>query len=187
MSTPSRIPQLVAAALTGAAVTGGGLALAARGPRPIHGCVVRRTHELLISRRCGRGQFSLTWNQRGPAGPAGPAGPTGPQAVGAWGLIAENSTTAGVNAGQNLSAVRTGVGTVLVTITGGPCANQASAVVATPETANTLGTAAPMVYVSRAAQPGPFTLTLGLLSGNSFTPSDGVVTANVAVYCAPVS
>ncbi len=186
MNSASRIAQLAAAALAGAAVAGGSLALAAGGTRTIHGCVVRRTHQLLVQRRCARGEGSLTWAQRGPAGPVGrpgPAGPAGPQAVGAWGLIGENPSAAFVTGGQDLSAARTGVGTVSVTVTGGPCANQVSAVIATPETANSLGAAVPFVYVDHPTQPGPFLLNLGTVNGATFTHQDGVVAADVAVYC----
>ncbi|MGH2875112.1 MAG: hypothetical protein ACRDLV_02550, partial [Solirubrobacteraceae bacterium] len=57
MRTMPRIAQLALAALAGALLAGGGYALAAsHGSRTIHGCVVRHSHELLIQRRCRRGQ-----------------------------------------------------------------------------------------------------------------------------------
>ncbi|MGH2888585.1 MAG: hypothetical protein ACRDNJ_03055, partial [Solirubrobacteraceae bacterium] len=63
MRTMPRIAQLALAALAGALLAGGGYALAAsHGSRTIHGCVVRHSHELLIQRRCRRGQSALAWN-----------------------------------------------------------------------------------------------------------------------------
>ncbi|MGH2873877.1 MAG: hypothetical protein ACRDL5_15630 [Solirubrobacteraceae bacterium] len=185
MRSGSRIAQLALAALAGAALTGGGLALASSGSRTIHGCVVRRTHQLLIQRRCTRSETRLTWNQRGPTGPAGRTGATGPQAVGAWGLIGENESAAFVTSGQNLAATRTGVGTVSVTITGGPCADEESAVVVSPNTAARPGAQLPVAYTTGTAGASSFTLNLGTLIGGAFTPQDGIVGADVAVYCSP--
>ncbi|MHB1571200.1 MAG: hypothetical protein ACYC0H_18645 [Solirubrobacteraceae bacterium] len=186
MRKAPRIAQLALAALTGAAVTGGGFALAASASRTIHGCVARRTHQLFVARRCTRQQTALVWNQRGPRGPVGrtgPVGPAGPQAVGAWGLLAENSATAGFNAGQNLSVTRTGVGSVSVSVTAGPCVNQLSSIVVTPDTATFLGSAVPIAYVTGTPGATAFTVHLGTMNAGAFIPQDGTVGAAIAVYC----
>jgi len=183
MRNAPRIAQLAVAALVGAALTGGGFALAASRSGTIHGCVARRTRELFVKRRCTRQQTALVWNQRGPTGRTGPVGPAGPQAVGAWGLIGENPTAAFVTTGQNLAATRTGVGVISVTVTSGPCAGQESSVLATPESASALGTDFPVVYVNHPAQPGPFTLTVGTVHAGTFMAQDGAVAVDVAVYC----
>ena len=49
---------------------GGGYAIAATNSKTIHGCVVKKSGELLVKSRCGRGQQRLVWNQQGPAGPS---------------------------------------------------------------------------------------------------------------------
>ncbi|MGH2859179.1 MAG: hypothetical protein ACRDMJ_17025 [Solirubrobacteraceae bacterium] len=182
MQAPPRIAQFAHVALAGALLAGGGYALASGGGRTIHGCVVRHSHELLIQRRCSRGQSGLSWSQRGPAGPRGRTGATGPagsQAVGAWGTISFTNPTASVS-GENLAVSETGVGSAAVTVTGGPCANQASAVVATPETLP--GTPPPIAYVTNESRIGSFGVTVGTLSGGTFAPQDGIL-VGVAVYC----
>lgn len=185
MRNVPRIAQLAIAALAGAAIAGGSFALASSGSRTIHGCVLRRTHQLFVQRRCTRHETALTWNRRGPRGPAGrtgPAGPAGPQAVGAWGEVIENPTSAGLATGENLSATRTGVGTVAITVTAGPCASQLSAIVVTPDTANPLGSDTPVAYIT-GRSGATFTLNLGTEHAGVFTPQDGAIGADVAVYC----
>src|SRR5579875_2758997 len=143
MTSSAKIAQLAVAALCGALLAGSGYALASGSGKTIHGCVAKTTRVLTIQKRCGRAQTGLSWNQRGPAGPAGP---TGAGAVGAWGEISVINPTATVF-GQNLAATRTGVGTVSVSVTGGPCLNQVSSVVATPKTGPG---APPLAYVTGA-------------------------------------
>jgi hypothetical protein len=116
MSTTPRILQLAAAVLVGAALGGGGYAIAASGSgTTIHGCVNKRTHQLVIQRKCTRRQRPLSWNQRGPAGPAGaqgaagaagpagaqgPPGPRGQNAVSAWEVVnAQGGLVAATNLG----------------------------------------------------------------------------------------
>jgi hypothetical protein len=81
MRHPSRIAQLALAALAGALLAGGGYALASSSTAAIHGCVSNKNHQLLIERRCGKGQSRLVWNQQGPQGRQGAAGPQGRQGV----------------------------------------------------------------------------------------------------------
>jgi hypothetical protein len=81
MRYPSRLAQLALAALTGALLAGGGYALASGSATTIHGCVDRKNHQLLIQKRCGKGQSRLVWNQQGPQGKQGATGTQGPQGV----------------------------------------------------------------------------------------------------------
>jgi hypothetical protein len=99
MRHPSRIAQLALAALAGALLAGGGYALASSsGPTTIHGCVNKKTHELLIQKRCGKGQTQLVWSQQGPQGKQGATGGQGPQgvagAIGATGAQGPAGTSA---------------------------------------------------------------------------------------------
>ena len=180
MNRPTaKIAQLAGAALVGALLAGGGYALAAsHQAKTIHGCINNKTRVLTVQTRCRRGQSQLRWNQRGPAGPAGPAGP---QAVGAWGSVTISAQGAAVS-GQNLAVTRTGAGTASVTITGGPCQREPSAVVATPE-AGSPGFPTPVAYVSGNAN-GQFGLVVGTFTGGAFSTQDGIP-VGVAVYCQP--
>jgi hypothetical protein len=188
MIPPSRIAQLAAAGLAGGLIAGGGYALASGTSKTIHGCVNKTTRVLTVQRHCTHSQTTLNWNQRGPIGATGrtgQTGPAGPQAVGAWAVISENPSAAGVIDGQNLAVTRTGVGTISVTITGGPCATQFPAIIATPEPGAVGAGDAPVAYVMQPQQPGPFTVTFGTLHAGTFTPQDSLDRINVAVYCKP--
>jgi hypothetical protein len=184
MISTSKVAQLTLAALAGAAIAGGGIALASGTSNTIHGCVTRSTHQLLIQKRCTRAQTTLTFNRQGPAGKQGPIGPAGPQAVGAWALIADNGTSAGITTGENLAVSRVGVGADSVSLTGGPCTTQGvAAVVANAETGSaSLSGAIPFAYVTRTPGALPFTVTAGYLQAGSFTATDGL-NVDVAVYC----
>jgi hypothetical protein len=81
MRHPTRIAQLALAALAGALLGGGGYALASSSTSTIHGCVNKNNHQLLIQRRCGKGQSRLVWNQQGPQGKQGATGAQGAQGV----------------------------------------------------------------------------------------------------------
>jgi hypothetical protein len=81
MRHPTRIAQLALAALSGALLGGGGYALASSSTTTIHGCVNKNNHQLLIQKRCGKGQSRLVWNQQGPQGIQGATGAQGPQGV----------------------------------------------------------------------------------------------------------
>jgi hypothetical protein len=85
MSNTPRILQLAIAVLAGALLGGGGYAIAASNSiKTIHGCVVKKGHQLLIEKHCRRDETTLTWDQKGPAGLTGARGATG--ATGATGL-----------------------------------------------------------------------------------------------------
>jgi hypothetical protein len=131
MSRIPRIAQLAIAVLIGALLGGGGYAIAAgHKAKTIHGCEVTKTHELLIRKRCGRGQTRLIWNQRGPkgatgatgapgatgatgaAGPQGIQGPPGQSAVSAWEVVNADGSYA---AGSDLGISHVGTGSYLMT------------------------------------------------------------------------
>src|SRR5271169_4970309 len=84
----TRITRTAAMLLTGVLLGGGGYAIVSSGAPTIHGCVTK-THQLLVEKRCARGQTALTWNKQGPTGAKGTTGPpgaTGPQGtIGATG------------------------------------------------------------------------------------------------------
>ncbi len=111
MPKTHRIVQLSVALLAGALLGGGGYALAASSAtKTIHGCVVKSSHELLVQKRCKRGETALTWNQRGPAGLTGAKGATGATgaqgAQGAQGTPGQNAVSAWevVNAAGSLAS-----------------------------------------------------------------------------------
>jgi hypothetical protein len=80
MKHPSRIAPLALAALAGALLAGGGYALASSSTATISGCV-SKNQQLLIKKRCAKGQTRLVWNQKGPQGKQGATGAQGPQGV----------------------------------------------------------------------------------------------------------
>jgi len=86
----SRIAQLVAAAVVGGLVTGGGFALATDSGKSIHACVDTKTHVLTVQAKCPRGTKRLIWNVQGPPGVqglrglAGATGATGPAGEVPW-------------------------------------------------------------------------------------------------------
>jgi hypothetical protein len=124
MRHTSRIAQLALAALAGALLAGGGYALASSSQTTITGCV-NQSHQLLIEKRCRKGQSRLVWNQKGPQGKQGATGAQGPQGIqgptggtGAQGPAgtsptiwwARVSSTGAVVAGSNFSVGRVGPG-----------------------------------------------------------------------------
>ena len=206
MTHTPKIAQLVAAALAGALLAGGGYALAASSTKTIHGCETKigtTKHVLVVAKRCSRRQTSVSWNQRGPVGatgrtgatgPTGPMGPMGPMgpagasatdAVGAWAHIVENSTSATVTAGQNISVQRVSIGDINAVITGGPCLQNPQAILVTPEPiGSTVAGDSPVAYADQPSEGNAsFALMFGTDHAGTFTPQDGVEDLNVAVYC----
>ena len=83
----ARPAAIVAVCVGGAAVAGGGWALAAPGGGVIHGCANKKTGALRLARICKKGENVVAWNVQGPAGAPGASGPQGPAgAQGAQGL-----------------------------------------------------------------------------------------------------
>ena len=203
MTHTPKIVQLVVAVLAGGLLAGGGYALAASSTKTIHGCETKigtTKHVLVVAKRCSRRQTSVSWNQRGPVGatgrtgatgPTGPTGPMGPagasatDAVGAWAHIVENSTSAAVTAGQDISVQRVSVGDISAVITGGPCLQNQQAILVTPEPiGSTVVGDSPVAYADQGAEGSAlFGVTFGTDHAGTFTPQDGVEDLNVAVYC----
>jgi hypothetical protein len=78
MKHPSRIAPLALAALAGALLAGGGYALASSSTATISGCVTK-SQQLLIRKRCAKGQTRIVWNKTGPQGKQGATGAQGLQ------------------------------------------------------------------------------------------------------------
>ena len=200
MTHTPKIVQLVVAVLAGGLLAGGGYALAASSTKTIHGCETKigtTKHVLVVAKRCSRRQTSVSWNQRGPVGatgrtgatgptgPMGPAGASATDAVGAWAHIVENSTSAAVTAGQDISVQRVSVGDISAVITGGPCLQNQQAILVTPEPiGSTVVGDSPVAYADQGAEGSAlFGVTFGTDHAGTFTPQDGVEDLNVAVYC----
>jgi hypothetical protein len=150
-------------------LSGGGLAFAATREKTIHGCVVKKTGELLIKPRCGHGQTRLVWNQRGPQGAQGPQGAP---AVNAWAVV----TAAGsVVSGQAISVTHVSAGTYQVTVTAAACANKANSPTVTvldanPPNGQSAGTF-PVGWVGGSGNQ-QFTVFTGIVAGGAFTATD---------------
>jgi hypothetical protein len=76
-----KLSHLIVGVLAGAALAGGGYAIAASSSSVIHACINRKTRVVTIpkSGRCGSGSSAIAWNQVGPRGPAGVTGGPVPQ------------------------------------------------------------------------------------------------------------
>jgi hypothetical protein len=184
MSISPRIAQLAIAVLAGALLGGGGYAIAAsHATKTLHGCEVKKTHELLIQKRCRRGQSALTWNQRGPAGATGAAGaagaagpqgiqgPPGQNAVSAWEVVnADGSLLSGTDLG--IARVATGDYQLSKATNGRNCAIQV-----TPDN-NSNGVSVPPILASVANAPIVQQVYLTNTAGNGI--NDGF---SVAVQC----
>lgn len=186
MSQAPRIAQLAAATLAGAALGGGGLALASGGSRTIHGCVVvHGRHELLIQRRCTRDERTLSFNQRGPAGPRGKQGASGTASDWATILMGDGSAAhPTVVTGQGITAQRVGVGDVQVTALP-PCAGSTGAISVTPESVGAPETRI-VAQVQRLQQVNGnnnvFSIQVYSEAGAALTAVDGQV-VDVTVTC----
>ena len=66
-------------AVMAAASIGGGYALAADSPGPVHACAHHRGGGLYVAKKCQRHDRQLTWSVTGPAGQQGPQGLQGLQ------------------------------------------------------------------------------------------------------------
>ncbi len=179
------ILNIAVGVIAGALLAGGSYALGAgSSSKTITSCVVKKTHELLVQNRCGRGESRLTWSQQGPRGVQGLQGKTGPQgpaAAEAWAAITATPPTAFVS-GENITAQYDAVG--LFTVTPGASCSSATnpAVVVTPTPSSVGAGETPVAYVGPSGAPGgSFQVTTGYLSGGTFTPND--VAFSVAVFC----
>ncbi len=154
---------------------GGGYAIAATGNTTVHGCVVKKTGELLIRSRCARGQTKLSWAERGPAGTRGRTGATGPAGAAppsAWAII---NGIGQAEPSDGITATHTGTGTYQITVTAPACTNKENAPVvsisdAYPPSGHTAG-AFPVAWVEDTGG-GPFTVHTGVTVGGTFSPED---------------
>jgi len=207
----SRIAQLVAAAVVGGLVTGGGFALATDSGKSIHACVDTKTHVLTVQAKCPRGTKRLIWNVQGPPGVqglrglAGATGATGPAGEVPWtidwGEVRGSPASGGVAAvcsvtGTGLTGCKyLGVGQYQVTASGCklPVGSSNLLFQATPETGALfqsdpdLFMHAEISQLGSVTSQGTVTFTVALLgddgegAATNPAPVDGGV--QVSVYC----
>jgi hypothetical protein len=154
---------------------GGGYAIAATSNTTVHGCVVKKTGELLIKSHCARSQSKLSWGQRGPAGKQGRIGATGQAGAAppsAWAIV---NGIGQAEPSDGITATHTGTGTYQITVTAPACANKDNAPVvsisdANPPSGHTAG-AFPVAWVENSLG-GPFTVYTGVTAGGTFSPTD---------------
>jgi hypothetical protein len=187
MSRTPRIVQLAIAVLAGGLLAGGGYAIAAsNSTKTIYGCVVKKSHQLLIAKHCRRGETTLTWDQKGPVGPTGATGtagatgavgsqgaqgPAGQNAVSAWETVDGNGNLlAGTDLG--ITHVATGDYQMNKGTTGRNCAIQV-----TPDN-NSNGVTVPPILASVA---NGFPIQQIYLTNNSGTGLDDGF--SVSVQC----
>jgi hypothetical protein len=155
-------------------VASGGYALAAGHSTTIHGCVVKSTGELLVKKRCGRGQSKLTFNQTGPRGPQGQTGSTGPAGQAppsAWANIASNGNPDG--SGVSSKLVSTGV--FQLTFTPSACAGAENVPVLTSFGGDpSLSGTRPEAWIEPTGTANVFTVYTGTqpVGGGAFTPAN---------------
>jgi predicted metal-binding membrane protein len=147
-------------------LSGGGYAFAATRTKTIHGCVVKKTGELLIKARCGHGQSRLVWNQQGPQGTPGTP------AVSAWAVV---TATGSVLSGQGISVTHVSAGTYQVTTTATACANKVNSPTVTvldanPPNGQSAG-AFPLGWVGGSGNQ-QFTVFTGIVASDVFTATD---------------
>lgn len=186
MRPTSRFLQLLTAVLAGALLAGGSYALGSTSSsKTISGCVVKRSHELLIQNRCGKGEAKLIWDQKGvqgaqgAQGAPGAAGPQGPGSPTAWGYV----TGGGGVQGVNLSVVSASNG-VFTLSAGGPCTNaRLNAETVTPAGDLQESNAPPVIaYTSEGnVSPSAIEVVTGYLQDGRFTQESEDF--NIAVYC----
>lgn len=161
---------------------GGGYALAATSSKTIHGCVVKRSGELLLRNKCSRGESKVAWNQRGPAGPRGKTGVTG--ATGPAGTTPYSAEgVVGINGGYDgtgFTSQPIATGEFLVTLTGPACSTDSPgkpSLVVTPRgnpsfPATTSGGSYDVADVAGTTVPGQFDVYTGEIVSGSYTPVD---------------
>ncbi|MGA2926766.1 MAG: hypothetical protein ABSG43_12350 [Solirubrobacteraceae bacterium] len=174
---PTRIAQTALATLAGALLTGGGYALASSNSQnTIKGCVVKSTHQLLIQKKCRRGQTRLAWAKDGPQGPQGPP------AAGAWAVIGTFTGGAGVSSGRNITVRYDTVGEYTITATG-PCANTVGAVEVNPEAPQAAAGHVPVAYATKeSGTANVFDVRIFDVGPGGATPIDGLA-FDVTVNC----
>jgi len=187
MKHRSRIAQLALAALAGGLAGGGGYALASSPANKIHACV-NKSHQLLVQKRCAKGDSQLVLDQQGPQGAQGPRGPQGPSGASAWAMIGTSAVGATVFSGNDITVTRVGVG-VYTVAAGGPCARKDGAIVVTPEPPAASPDHVPEAIVVRDSNAlatlfSTFDVHIYDNAGGTLTPEDGV-SLDVLVGCQP--
>lgn len=153
----------------------GGYAIAAANNSTIRGCVVKKTGELLIESRCGRGQAKLTWNEQGVQGKTGAPGVPGQAPPSAWALVS-NSGATNPEATNGISVTHVSAGTYQITVTAPACVGKTNAPVVSlsdgnPPGGQTAG-AFPVAWVLDSLGGSPFTVYTGDVVSGVFTASD---------------
>ena len=149
---------------------GGGYAIAATNSKTIHGCVVKKSGELLVKSRCGRGQQRLVWNQQGPAGPS------------AWASVNALGFTGTGSRGITVKHAAAGVYSLNATPAG--CSKVASAPQVTVDDAISSATPGEFPEAWEAHSGGlasTFTVYTGVVINGVFTAEDEAF--NVSVPC----
>jgi hypothetical protein len=162
---------------------GGGYAIAASRSTTIHACVVRHTGELLLKKRCGRGQAGLVWNRQGPTGAvgatgatgaAGPTGPQGPAAATVAATIIPGSTAVTiVPADAAVTVTRTSAGVDQILVTASACKSAGSntnVASVTPQAQPASGGGSPIA--SEQISGNNVTVYTGTLGSGGYTPQD---------------
>jgi len=148
---------------------GGGYALAANtNTKTINGCVVKKTGELFVKSRCGRGQSKITWNQQGPQGIQGQTGAPGQAPPSAWATIGSN----GNPAGSGVSSQLTSTGVFQVTFTPSACVGAFNAPVVTPFSG--IAGTVPLAWIVGTSTANVFSVFTGTepVGGGAFTPAN---------------
>jgi hypothetical protein len=174
---PTWIAQTALATLAGALLASGGYALASSTSRnTIKGCVVKSTHQLLVQKRCRKGQTRLVWAQNGPQGPQGPP------AASAWAVIGTSAGSASVFSGRNITVRYDTVGEYTITASG-PCTSTGGAVEVNPEVLQANPGHAPLAYAAReSGTNNVFDVHVDDVAGGTATPEDGLI-FDVTVNC----
>ena len=184
MKNSSRFLQTSIALLAGVLLAGGSYALGSdSSSKMISGCVVKSTHQLLIQKRCGRGQTRLSWAQQGPQGVQGSTGPQGPVAASAWADVRPATCSTIVTASENLGVQSDGDGVYTLTA-GGSCTSGSNpSEVVTPSFGDVSTNGVPVAYVVTPNGPGNvFQVVTGSLNTTgTFTQANGDF--SVAVFC----
>ena len=163
---------------------GGGFAIAAARSTTIHACVVKKTGELIVANRCGRGERALSWNEQGPAGATGKTGQTGQ--TGAQGQPGQDGTTPfvasgnvginGVGSSTTFTVTHPKTGEYLVTLNGASCAQNPNDNLVASVQGGTVTTSEGIAYYVAQASPGSqwneFVVTTGEVLNGTYTPTD---------------
>jgi hypothetical protein len=147
--------------------------------------VVRHTGELLLKKRCGRGQAGLVWNRQGPTGAVGatgatgPAGPTGQQGAAAATVAAIiNPGPSGITVEPSdapLTVTRNSAGVYQILVTAPACkitGNNTNVASVTPQGQPASGASGGSPIASELISGNNVAVFTGTLGGGGYTPAD---------------